>query len=1084
MIKQGRWYRLLLWSFVFVAAVLAGALGFAYTYITDSTTLVAVINSRLPDFLPGCQLRVDKALLRPMLGEFDLRQVTLIQPVNRQGFSTLRVPWLQIKCDLHALWRGEIKPREVVVAQPVLRLTRRSDGRWNIDGLLADPWPETPLFTPVIRISKGVIELADGSRAGKVLHDVDLTFEPDKQTEGLFHFEGSGQGDVLDRFLITGTLNTLDGSISLDRGDVTGLTVSETLRNRLPLELRDAWDAIGLVSGRLDLSLEFLSCGRASELPLNYAVRVGLRDGVWRSGRLPIPLSEVSSSLRIQNGKLEVVRAEARYGRTVFRVHHGTLDLNSENPPQGPLDLDLSVVDLDLDSKLKEQLPEDLQNLWSDFTREGQDGLGRISVRARISRLDEASELVYAATIDLLDVALCYKHFPFPLEHVQGRMLLNGTTLTISYMESFVGQGGQPVTAKGKIEKLGPDPAVTLEISAVALPVEENDRLVQALPTSLRALVTTFHPGGTVRGDATIVRRPIGKEKGPDPMEGVEVRATLDLNPDCSMRWEGLPYPVRRLTGRLMLDPTGCSFTNMTGENGIALISAHGRVDSLGPDTFAADVVLHADRLPFDQQLRDAVPPAWQATWGLLNPVGTSTLDAHVTAGHPEKPDRTELKLRVQREDEARVKLSLLPVPGTPGLEPGMRIELPAMQGVTGEFVFDNGPVTMTDVTFDFREAPVRFRSGTVNLQDSGQFDLRVEDLQVQKLRLDSELRRIMPTLMAKFAEHLGESNQLHVRGNLSIAWDGQADNPAVCSWDQAQVLFQDGAISAGIPFQHIQGRVANVSGRSDGRGIDVSGQLQIDSVIVADQQVTNLSTPITVRDGKATLADVNGRLLGGQLRGQLELGLATTPEYHSWIEIQQADLTKFTQTLPGRQTLTGIISARAELTGVGTDPRRLQGSGSAQLTQGDLGKIPWFFRLISPLNLSRERHAAFDAGNLVFVIKDGEVLLDPIKVTGNTLSLYGRGVVKLPGDIDLEFKPLYGRDERLHIPGFSEATREATGEVFLITAKGPIASPHVGLEVLPGPTRRAVDLIRRMTGRESGGSSQDRPRRSLFPRR
>jgi hypothetical protein len=1065
--RRHRWRRLIVWGVIFVTAVMAGALGFAYTYMTDSSTLVSLINARLPDYLPGSELRVDKASLRPILGQFDLRQVTLVQSLDERGFSTLRIPWLQVRCDLQALWHGQIRPREVIVAQPILRLTRRQDGRWNVEGLLADPWPNTPQFKPVIRISKGVLELADGPHPAKVLHDVDLTLEPDGEIDGLFHFDGSGQGDAFDRFTLAGTLNALNGSVCLERSEITGLTVSETLRHRLPADLQEAWNGMGLTSGRLDVVLEHLTCGRATGRPMSYAVRVALHDGAWHCARLPFPLSEVSGSARIQDGHVDVAWAEARYGRTMVRVHRGTLDLNRPDPTSGPLDLDVSVVDLDLDGRLKSELSAPLAHLWELFAPEGRDALGRISLRARLTRTAAEPELAYAVTIDLLDVALRYRWFPFPLEHVQGRMVLQGSTLLIEHLQTLVGLGGQPLTAKGKIERLGDDPEVTFELSAGALPIDQDGPLVRALPPSLESLVNSFHPRGTVGATALVHRRSIGVAHSNDPMAGVEIHATLDLNPDCSMCWDGLPYAVRRLTGQLVLDPKGCTFRDMAGENGVARIAAHGRVDSAPGGTYCADVTLHADRLPFDQQLRESLPRAWQATWGLLNPVGTSTLDAHVTAGRPGEPDRTELKLRVSREDEARVKLSLLPVPGTPGLTPGQRIELPAMQGVTGEFVFDNGPVTMTGVSFFFREAPVWFRSGKVDLRETGQFDLRVEDLQVKKLRLDPELRRIMPSLMAQFAEHLGEADQLAFHSNLSIAWSGEPEQPAVCSWDQAQIIFQDNTIISGVPLQHIQGRMADVSGRSDGRGLEFSGRLQIDSVIVAEQQVTNLTSPLIVSGGKATLSDATGRLLGGTLRGQMEMTLASTPEYRGWVEIHEADLTKFTQTLPGRQTIAGRVSAQAEVSGVGNDLRRLSGTGSAQLVQGDLGKLPWFFRLVSPLNLARGNPAAFDAANLVFVIKDGEFQLDPIKITGNTLSLYGRGTIKAPGELDLELKPLYGRDERLHIPGFSDATREATGQVVLIRAKGPLADPRVGVEVLPGPSRRVADFLKRFADRD-----------------
>jgi hypothetical protein len=1060
--------KLIIWGFAFVFAVLAGALGFAYFYITDSGTLAELINARVPEFFPGSQVQVERVLLRPMLGQVDIRQATLWQMVDDRPFNVGRIPWLQVRCDLRALWKGRLDPREVIVAQPTLRVMRRRDGSWNLEGFLADPWPHTPEIQPVVRISKGMLELIDGQSPAMILHDVELTFEPDGR--GVYRFEGHAQGDAFERMSLAGILRTEDGRIEITRGEIGGVTLGEPLRNRIPAEWQSAWDELGFQSGIVDIHVEHLRCGGPSAKPPSYAVGLNAHGAAWGCRRLPFPLSDLSASARIENGKLEVAWAEGRYGKTHVRIDRAALDLGAAEPVEGPLELDFSVFDLELDGKLSALLPPDMRNVWNEFTPEGTDDLGRVSLRALLKRAAAGAPLTHTVNCDLLDVHIRYKHFPFPLEHLHGPLVWADNTLTIPGIETMV--GGNPLTLAGEVRDLDGQTTVDLEIAAEAVPIDVGGHLIQALPEDLRRLVESFHPSGSVRGTAHVQgRAPV--EGAADSLAGLRVDAVLDLNEGCAMRWDGFRYPVQRLSGRIELHPDRCVFTGMRGENGVARIAAAGKVEMVRPGVLATDLTLHADRLPFDQQLHDSLPPSWRATWSLLNPVGSSKLDARVIAGWPGQEDRTWLKIEVAREDEAQVKLRLLPVPGTPGASAGRWIELPTMQDVRGCFLFDNGVVTMNDVAFDFRGAQVACARGRFHLRDSGQFDLRLEQMDVSRLRFDSELRRIMPPRMALFAQRLDEGKPLALRANLSIAWSGRAEEPAVCAWDQGRVLFQDNAIVADVALEHIQGQLVDLQGHSDGRSLSFAGALDIDSMIVAGQQVSNVKTPLSVSEGKAVLSDVSARFLDGQLRGACEMSLDSTPEYRGWAQLDGADLTRFTQTLPGRQDLSGKLSARVSVSGVGSDMRRLSGMGDASLTEGELGKLPWFVRLISPLNLSFENKAAFDSADLQFVVKDGMFQLDPIKVTGNTISLYGSGSIDPQGEIDLELKPVYGRDERLHIPGISDLTREASAQVFIITAQGPIASPRIGVPAFPGPRRRAIDFVRRLGDRddEKGGS-------------
>src|SRR5438128_822520 len=143
--RRMRIRKILIWSFVFVASVLIGALTFAYTYITDSDTLAAFIRDEAPRYLPTSRVQVDRVMLRPLVGDIELKNTTVWQSIDGASVPSLRIPWLSIRSDFRSLLWGKISTREVVIARPELKLRRRKDGSWNIQGLIADPFPQTNL---------------------------------------------------------------------------------------------------------------------------------------------------------------------------------------------------------------------------------------------------------------------------------------------------------------------------------------------------------------------------------------------------------------------------------------------------------------------------------------------------------------------------------------------------------------------------------------------------------------------------------------------------------------------------------------------------------------------------------------------------------------------------------------------------------------------------------------------------------------------------------------------------------------------------------------------------------------------------
>lgn len=1024
----------LFWGVFFLVTCLGGGIGFVCWYITNSDTMAALIRAELPRYLPGSVFNVKRVHLGVMQGQITLSDVTVLQKIDETPFLAVRLPWLWIKHDPRALLKKRFVAREVKVGQPTLRLRRRSDGTWNLQGLLADPWPGPPIKTPPILIQNGTIELAGGAAGGTnaILRDVALKIEPGEKK--LLNFEGSAKGDAFDRLNLSGSIDLATGRIIL-KGDITRLAITETLRARLPAEVRPMAEKLGLTGGEVDVEAREVVYDPAATPRLKYDVSAEVRSGVWGCPSLPFTINDLSASISARDGVLWIEQAQGYNGATTVRAERSRIVMG--DPKHMPLSLQLSVTDLELDQRLRDKTPPELDELWSLYSPRG-----RISAAVNLLREREGGPLGYAWQVDCRDVAMLYKFFKYPLDHVRGKLRCRQKHIELD-MVTLV--GGRPLRAVGTIDNPGPDASVALEFEGDGVPIDQT--LFDALPPDIRKVVSEFHPTGAVKGRAKVTRTK--RVRPDDPPEGiVKIDTWLDLTGRCSIRWDGLPYPVDNLTGQLEFHPDLWIFKNMRGGNGQAVITGSGMVKKLpggklrgGGDPLAVDLSLSAEKLPFDDQLRTALPPAWQKTWGTLNPIGSSDVQAEIQLS-PGKPDRYHLVIVPLPETLVGLSFSRAV---KPGIDAGPTFKL-RMENVRGQFVFDNGPVEMHNVGFQFYGSPVEFAHGRVVVADSGQFELRVENVLARKFRLDQELRKIMPPVMEKFARRFDDGREIpRIKGNLGLSWSGQPGQPVHCIWDDALVVFNDNTIQAGIPLEHLQGQLDHVRGYFNGDDLRVNGALSLDSVSLLGQQITRLETPFHIGGGQASLDNLKGTLLGGAVEGRFQVSLDVTPRYAARLAVNDAKLERYADTLHGKQTFRGQVNGRLELDGLGNDLRTLQGRGEAHIVNGELGTLPTLLQLVKAvqtlgLPAPGGGKAMFDSADVALTISNGETTFHPIKLTGNPFSLVGEGSMDVQGNVDLLLKLVYGRD-KLRVPLLSSAFREVGGQLLVIHARGPASS-------------------------------------------
>ena len=720
-----------------------------------------------------------------------------------------------------------------------------------------------------------------------------------------------------------------------------------------------------------------------------------------------------------------------------------------------PLDLRISLTELELDKRLRKRTPSEYDNLWDVFEPNG-----RVDVSVHLTRLARGAPLDWGASVLCRDVSASYREFPYRLDHLTGLLSLKKNTLEVD-LNTLI--AGRPVRLAGTIQNPGVNAVVQLDVQAESLPVD--DALRNAVRPEVRKVFDQFKPSGLVEVFARVFRKPM---TGPGARrEGlVEINADIDLSERCEITWERLPYPIRNLKGRLHIEPNKWTFQKMCGSNGQAIISASGSVEKLdlpklpsGDDPLKIDIILHAQELPFSGELQKALPKAWRKTWPTINPSGSCDVDAEVHVD-PHRIDHTHTHIEIFPRRESNLRLEITRSPQL-GIDPGGTIELP-MEDVHGRFIFDDGSVAMHDVNFKFRGAPVKFSRGTVLLEDTGRFDLNVHDLLIERIRFDLDLRQRMPPLMAQFALRLDDGHSFRARGDLQIGWSGAEGDLAWCKWSKTLVVFNDNTVKTAVPLEHIHGQIEQASGWSNGKELQIQGILKLGSVSLLGQQITRLESPFHVSGGVAKLDSIRGSFLKGELLGEESwITLDDNPRYHTALSIQGAQLEEYARTISGRQSYRGTLSASIELNGLGSDVRSLRGGGEAHLTQGDLGELPALFRIakflnplpnitLSPVERTRSpAKTAFDSADVTFTVSHGLTTFNPIKFTGNAFSLLGQGTLDPQGNLDLRLNVLWGRD-RFHFPVLSDFTREASTPFLICHVQGTPSSPRYEFVPLP----------------------------------
>jgi len=235
---------------------------------------------------------------------------------------------------------------------------------------------------------------------------------------------------------------------------------------------------------------------------------------------------------------------------------------------------------------------------------------------------------------------------------------------------------------------------------------------------------------------------------------------------------------------------------------------------------------------------------------------------------------------------------------------------------------------------------------------------------------------------------------------------------------------------------------------------------VHLDSLVVNHKEITDLRTLLTYNP-KARLWQANdlvGDIYGGKMVGQFELQGTQTEaaQYKLQVGIANMNLHGFLQASADedkaeKKQTTGIacgtISFSASL---GAQSSRM-GRCTLHITEMQAGKVSPLAKLLASLGLTEARDHAFDNMLVDSYIRDDELLIDTLDMSGNAIALQGSGTLHLPtGQLALA---LIARGNRLSTKEpsvFQSLTEGLMGAVVQVEFTGHFSNPEFTTKALP----------------------------------
>ena len=402
------------------------------------------------------------------------------------------------------------------------------------------------------------------------------------------------------------------------------LVLEQQLVSVMPALWQQAWNKF-LPAGEVNATATLLFDGERWKPDLN----VECSDVSFTYYKFPYRLEHGRGTVNYKDNVVKTQMVAYSQGRPV--------EISAEVTDPGPDGTGRFVAKaagLPVDNRLLQALPAKTRAVVESFAAEGTVGGYLISQRESPNTAWQKQYVV-----DLQDISVQYKPFPYPIQGIRGRLRgINDAWV----FEDLVGTNDSAIIrGQGRLDPTPDGPEVTMQLAAESIPLD--DELRNSMPTHLQNVWRQIKPNGVVNLMSRIRFLPATKKLG------LVVEADLSKN-GIEVEPEFFPYRMENLRGKMVFRDGRADFEELSAVHGRSQFAADGVCEFRQDGGWSLQLNnIAVDRLRFDRELLSAIPAGLRNRLTALNFSGPVNLTGDLTLSQiagPQSPVKSKWDMR------------------------------------------------------------------------------------------------------------------------------------------------------------------------------------------------------------------------------------------------------------------------------------------------------------------------------------------------------------------------------------------------------------------------------------------------------
>ena len=776
--------------------------------------------------------------------------------------------------------------------------------------------------------------------------------------------------------------------------------------------------------GLVDIGLEVSgNMGRLSQSKLTGKVQC--KDVTFGYYKFPYTIEHLIGQIDFTKNSVKLNNLSGKHGDANFFFNGSASDFG----PDRKYDIRITSDNMPLDNNLYEALNTKQKKFWSAFSPTGHAG-----VDLQLSRQSQ-KEKETKLTLELLGTEAAYRHFPYQLKNLTGKLLFYSNKIFFSNVISQINES--KITVNGLIETSDTDRPTTYDFIINANNVPFDTNLEAALTEKQKNLYTKLCPAGFANGWIKLSTQ----DSGP-----ASFTADMSFN-NASLKVDQFPLPVSDITAKAIITPYLIVIKEFAGQYGNDSVSLSGQVH-LDQEYQQSDyhLALKLEETLLNYDLFDLLPGSLKKTVSELKPEGRVNLIADLNKESPTKPLDYSITLKCLGDS--------ITIPKFPY----------ALKDIEGALIINDNSIKLRGITA-IADSNLPTDSNSPSIKLDGEIILADDTYSNALLQLSAKDFIFDDQFALALPEHVQPLyGKLSPAGRFDLDFENirlfHADNGSKSVDFAGTINLKNSSIKMSGTTIELNAPLETKGTYKTGEGLSsCQNKLNGGTLKILGKTISNLKGNICYDfDSRYwSTQDLIADFYSGKLKGKFELKQppGQAEEYVLQTGFENVDLKQFlSDTVSGQAPekghTSGIMDGSLSLNAGLDDNSSRIGTCKLSISDMQVGKLSPLAKILQVLQLSLEDHA-FDRMYVDSYIKRNSLFVRKLDLSGERIAFYGSGSMDLKSrNVNMA---LTSRGKRLATddPSLLQSLTEGlTQAVVRMDVTGDLYDPKVTTKTLP----------------------------------